>query len=147
MSFTDLGLKPELLRAVAEKGYTTVTPIQREAIPAVLAGRDVLAGAQTGTGKTAAFVLPILEQLAAGTGRTPRALVLTPTRELAAQVAESARAYGKYLAVRTTVVFGGVSIRPQIQALQSGCDLLVATPGRLLDLAEQRVLDLRSVGC
>ncbi|HLY53892.1 MAG TPA: DEAD/DEAH box helicase, partial [Steroidobacteraceae bacterium] len=102
---------------------------------------------QTGTGKTAAFVLPMLQHLAAGTGRTPRALILTPTRELAAQVAESARSYGKFVAVRTTVVFGGVSIRPQIQALRSGCDLLVATPGRLLDLAEQGVLDLRSVGC
>jgi len=147
MSFTDLGLAPALLRALADKGYDAPTPIQQQAIPAVLAGRDVLAGAQTGTGKTAAFVLPMLQRLAAGTGRAPRALVLTPTRELAAQVAESARAYGKYVAVRTTVVFGGVSIRPQIQALQSGCDLLVATPGRLLDLAEQRVLDLRQVEC
>jgi ATP-dependent RNA helicase RhlE len=147
MSFTDLGLAPALLRALADKGYDAPTPIQQRAIPAVLAGRDVLAGAQTGTGKTAAFVLPMLQRLAAGTGRAPRALVLTPTRELAAQVAESARAYGKYVAVRTTVVFGGVSIRPQIQALQSGCDLLVATPGRLLDLAEQRVLDLRHVEC
>ena len=147
MSFTDLGLAPELLRALSDKGYATPTPIQAQAIPVVLAGRDVLAGAQTGTGKTAAFVLPILKQLAAGTGRTPRALVLTPTRELAAQVADSAREYGRYVAVRTTVVFGGVSIRPQIQALRSGCDLLVATPGRLLDLAEQGELDLRDVGC
>jgi ATP-dependent RNA helicase RhlE len=147
MSFTDLGLKPELLRAVAEKGYTTVTPIQREAIPAVLAGRDVLAGAQTGTGKTAAFVLPILQKLGEGTGRAPRALVLTPTRELAAQVAESAHTYGKYAAVRTVVVFGGVSDKPQIAALRSGCDLLVATPGRLLDLAQQRLLDLSQVRC
>jgi ATP-dependent RNA helicase RhlE len=147
MSFTELGLKPELLRAVAEKGYTAVTPIQREAIPAVLAGRDVLAGAQTGTGKTAAFVLPILQKLGEGTGKTPRALVLTPTRELAAQVAESARTYGKYAAVRTVVVFGGVSDKPQIAALRSGCDLLVATPGRLLDLAQQRLLDLSQVKC
>ena len=147
MSFTDLGLKPELLRAVAEKGYTTVTPIQRAAIPAVLAGRDVLAGAQTGTGKTAAFVLPILQKLGEGSGRTPRALVLTPTRELAAQVAESAHTYGKYAAVRTVVVFGGVSDKPQIAALRSGCDLLVATPGRLLDLAQQRLLDLSHVQC
>jgi ATP-dependent RNA helicase RhlE len=147
MSFTDLGLKPELLRAVAEKGYTAVTPIQREAIPAVLAGRDVLAGAQTGTGKTAAFVLPILQKLGEGSGKTPRALVLTPTRELAAQVAESARSYGKYSAVRTVVVFGGVSDKPQIAALRSGCDLLVATPGRLLDLAQQRLLDLSQVKC
>src|SRR5271170_6753498 len=137
MSFTDLGLKPELLRAVAEKGYTTVTPIQREAIPAVLAGRDVLAGAQTGTGKTAAFVLPILQKLGQATGRAPRALVLTPTRELAAQVPESARTYGRYVGIRTAVVFGGVSINPQIDTLRAGCDLLVATPGRLLDLTQQ----------
>jgi ATP-dependent RNA helicase RhlE len=147
MSFTDLGLAPELLRALSEKGYTAPTPIQSQAIPAVLAGRDVLAGAQTGTGKTAAFVLPILQRLAPNAGRSPRALVLTPTRELAAQVADSARSYGKYVAVRTTVVFGGVSINPQIGALRAGCDLLVATPGRLLDLAEQRALDLRSVTC
>jgi ATP-dependent RNA helicase RhlE len=147
MSFTDLGLAPELLRALSDRGYTAPTPIQSRAIPAVLGGRDVLAGAQTGTGKTAAFVLPMLQQLAAGTGRSPRALVLTPTRELAAQVADHARSYGKYVAVRTTVVFGGVSINPQIGELRSGCDLLVATPGRLLDLAEQGVLDLRGVGC
>ena len=147
MSFIDLGLAPELLRALSEKGYGAPTPIQSQAIPAVLAGRDVLAGAQTGTGKTAAFVLPILQRLAAAPGRSPRALVLTPTRELAAQVADSARSYGKYCAVRTTVVFGGVSINPQIQALRSGCDLLVATPGRLLDLAGQGVLDLRSIEC
>jgi ATP-dependent RNA helicase RhlE len=145
MSFTDLGLAPELLRALSDRGYDAPTPIQSRAIPAVLAGADVLAGAQTGTGKTAAFVLPILQQLAAGAGRAPRALVLTPTRELAAQVADSARSYGKHLAVRTTVVFGGVSIKPQIAALRSGCDLLVATPGRLLDLAEQGVLELRSI--
>lgn len=147
MTFADLGLTPELLRALSEKGYTAPTPIQSQAIPAVLAGRDVLAGAQTGTGKTAAFVLPILQRLAAGAGRSPRALVLTPTRELAAQVAESARSYGKHVKARTTVVFGGVSINPQIEALRLGCDLLVATPGRLLDLAEQRVLDLRAVEC
>src|ERR1700741_1915979 len=147
MSFNDLGLTPELARAVAEKGYTTPTPIQSRAIPAVLAGRDVLAGAQTGTGKTAAFVLPILQQLDARAHRCPRALVLTPTRELAAQIADSARSYGKYVAVRTTVVFGGVSSKPQIVALRAGCDLLVATPGRLLDLAEQGALDLRAIGC
>jgi ATP-dependent RNA helicase RhlE len=145
MSFTGLGLVPELLRALSDKSYRVPTPIQSQAIPTVLAGRDVLAAAQTGTGKTAAFVLPILQQLAAGAGRSPRGLVLTPTRELAAQVADSARSYGKHLAVRTTVVFGGVSIRPQIAALRSGCDLLVATPGRLLDLAEQGVLELRSI--
>lgn len=145
MSFVDLGLKPELLRAVDEKGYSAPTPIQAQAIPAVLAGGDVLAGAQTGTGKTAAFVLPILQKLGTPGGHAPRALVLTPTRELAAQVAEGARTYGKYVGLRTVVVFGGVSINPQIDALYRGCDLLVATPGRLLDLAEQGELDLRSV--
>ena len=144
MSFTDLGLAPELSRAVAEQGYETPTPIQMRAIPAVIAGRDVLAGAQTGTGKTAAFVLPVLQALAqAPAGRAPRALVLTPTRELAAQVAESARQYGRHLKMRICVVFGGVGINPQIDALRTGCDLLVATPGRLLDLAGQRAVDLR----
>jgi ATP-dependent RNA helicase RhlE len=144
MSFTDLGLAPELSRAVAEQGYETPTPIQRRAIPAVIAGRDVLAGAQTGTGKTAAFVLPLLQALAQGpAGRAPRALVLTPTRELAAQVAESAHRYGRHMKTRICVVFGGVSTKPQIDALRAGCDLLVATPGRLLDLAGQRALDLR----
>ena len=120
MSFADLGLKPELLRAVDEKGYSVPTPIQAQAIPAVLAGGDVLAGAQTGTGKTAAFVLPILQKLGSPGGRAPRALVLTPTRELAAQVAESARTYGRYVGIRTVVVFGGVSINPQIDALYNG---------------------------
>ena len=147
MTFADLGLKPELLRALAEKGYTDPTPIQAQAIPSVLSGSDVLAGAQTGTGKTAAFVLPILQKLNAVSGRLPRALVLTPTRELAAQVAESARSYGKFAGLRTVVVFGGVSLQPQISALHSGCDLLVATPGRLLDLVEQRALDLSAVQC
>jgi ATP-dependent RNA helicase RhlE len=149
MSFADLGLKPELLRAVAEKGYTVPTPIQLAAIPAVLAGGDVLAGAQTGTGKTAAFVLPILQNLSAqaASTRAPRALVLTPTRELAAQVAESAETYGRYVQVRTVAIFGGVSERPQIETLRSGCDLIVATPGRLLDLAQQRLLDLSQVRC
>jgi ATP-dependent RNA helicase RhlE len=147
MSFADLGLKPELLRAVDEKGYSAPTPIQAQAIPAVLAGGDLLAGAQTGTGKTAAFVLPLLQKLGSPGGRAPRVLVLTPTRELAAQVAESARTYGKYVGLRTVVVFGGVSINPQIDALYRGCDLLVATPGRLLDLAQQGELDLSSVQC
>jgi ATP-dependent RNA helicase RhlE len=147
MSFADLGLKPELLRAVTEKGYDTPTLIQSKAIPAVLAQRDVLAQAQTGTGKTAGFVLPILQHLGAASGRAPRALVLTPTRELAAQVAESARTYGKYSGLRTLVVFGGVSINPQISSLRAGCDLLVATPGRLLDLAEQGAVQLGSVQC
>ncbi|HEY6453780.1 MAG TPA: DEAD/DEAH box helicase [Steroidobacteraceae bacterium] len=157
MSFSDLGLAPELLRAVSENAYTEPTPIQARAIPAVLEGRDVLAGAQTGTGKTAAFVLPILQKLA-GLGastppiggvnpdrRAPRALVLTPTRELAAQIAESARTYGKYAPVRTQVVFGGVNINPQISGLRSGCDLLIATPGRLLDLSQQGAVNLRNV--
>ena len=148
MSFSDLGLKPELLRAVADKGYDTPSPIQMQAIPAVLAGRDVLAGAQTGTGKTAGFILPILQRLAADAApsrRAPRALVLAPTRELAAQVAQSARDYGKYLPLRVLQVFGGVNINPQISALRSGCDILVATPGRLLDLAQQRAADLSQV--
>ena len=146
MSFSDLGLVPELLRAVADKGYDAPSPIQLQAIPAVLAGRDVLAGAQTGTGKTAGFVLPILQKLAAPDAhRAPRALVLTPTRELAAQVAQSARDYGKYLPLRVMQVFGGVNINPQISGLRSGCDILVATPGRLLDLAQQRAADLSRV--
>jgi ATP-dependent RNA helicase RhlE len=146
MSFSDLGLVPELLRAVADKGYDVPSPIQLQAIPAVLAGRDVLAGAQTGTGKTAGFVLPILQRLAAGdAARAPRALVLTPTRELAAQVAQSARDYGKYMPLRVMQVFGGVNINPQISGLRSGCDILVATPGRLLDLAQQRAVDLSGV--
>jgi ATP-dependent RNA helicase RhlE len=149
MSFSDLGLLPELLRAVADKGYDTPSPIQLQAIPAVLSGRDVLAGAQTGTGKTASFVLPILQRLNAdtahGTSRSPRALVLAPTRELAAQVADSARTYSKYLQLRTFQVFGGVSINPQISSLRAGCDVLVATPGRLLDLAQQRMVDLSKI--
>jgi ATP-dependent RNA helicase RhlE len=145
MSFSELGLKPELSRAVAEQGYQTPTPIQLQAIPAVIAGRDVLAGAQTGTGKTAAFVLPLLQALGASAGRAPRALVLTPTRELAAQVAESARTYGRHVNARIAVVFGGVGIHPQIETLARGCDLLIATPGRLLDLAGQGAVDLRSV--
>jgi ATP-dependent RNA helicase RhlE len=147
MSFSDLGLLPELLRAVADKGYDTPSPIQREAIPAVLQGRDILAGAQTGTGKTAGFVLPILQRLSAepAASRAPRALVLAPTRELAAQVAQSARDYGKYTRLKTYQVFGGVSINPQISALRAGCDILVATPGRLLDLVSQRELDLSKI--
>jgi len=145
MQFSDLGLQPELLRAVAEKGYDTPTPIQAKAIPAVLSGRDVLAGAQTGTGKTAGFVLPLIQKLGAAAGRAPRVLVLSPTRELTAQIAENARTYGRYTNLRTVVIFGGVSERPQIDALRRGCDLLIATPGRLLDLVEQGVLDLSGV--
>jgi ATP-dependent RNA helicase RhlE len=147
MSFDQLGLEPELLRAVTDKGYDTPTPIQAQAIPAVLASRDVLANAQTGTGKTAGFVLPLLQLMSKPAGPAPRVLVLTPTRELAAQVAESARVYGKYKRLRTLVVFGGVNINPQISGLRAGCDLLVATPGRLLDLAGQRAVNLGEVRC
>jgi ATP-dependent RNA helicase RhlE len=145
MTFSDLGLKPELVAAVTEKGYTAPTPIQQAAIPVVLSGRDVLAGAQTGTGKTAGFVLPILQRLGGSEGRAPRALILTPTRELAAQVAESAIFYGKNTNLRTQVIFGGVSERPQIAKLRAGCDILVATPGRLIDLVEQGATTLASV--
>src|SRR6187431_1876297 len=145
MNFSDLGLAPGLVAAVTEKGYSTPTPIQLAAIPAVLGGRDVLAGAQTGTGKTAGFVLPILQRLGArGTG-APRALILTPTRELAAQVAESVRHYGKHTNLRSAVIFGGVSERPQIEAMRQGCDILVATPGRLQDLVEQKYVSLAAV--
>jgi ATP-dependent RNA helicase RhlE len=145
MNFSELGLAPGLLAAVAEKGYTRPTPIQEAAIPAVLSGRDVLAAAQTGTGKTASFVLPILHRLEARRGTTPRALILTPTRELAAQVAENAQHYGRHTDLRCVVIFGGVSERPQIDALRRGCDILVATPGRLLDLADQKAVDLSQV--
>jgi ATP-dependent RNA helicase RhlE len=145
MNFSELGLKPELVTAVTEKGYTTPTPIQLAAIPAVLAGRDVLAGAQTGTGKTAGFVLPILQRLGARKPGAPRALILTPTRELAAQVAESVRHYGKHTGLRSAVIFGGVSERPQIEAMRQGCDILVATPGRLQDLVEQKYVSLAAV--
>jgi ATP-dependent RNA helicase RhlE len=150
MSFDSLGLSAALLRAVAEQGYTSPTPIQSQVIPVVLAGRDVMAGAQTGTGKTAGFTLPLLHRLAAtpppaGNRRHVRALILTPTRELAAQVGESVRNYGKHLPLKSAVIFGGVSINPQIAELKRGLDVLVATPGRLLDLANQRALDLRHV--
>src|SRR5438477_8747046 len=120
MPFTKLGLSGALLRAVADQGYTIPTPIQTQAIPAVLAGDDVLAGAQTGTGKTAGFVLPILQRLGARAGTLPRALILTPTRELAAQVAESARHYGQQTSLRTQVIFGGVNEKPQINGLRNG---------------------------
>ncbi|MGQ0430689.1 MAG: DEAD/DEAH box helicase [Gammaproteobacteria bacterium] len=145
MKFNDLGLEPGLLSAVATHGYDTPTPIQAQAIPPVLAGRDLLAGAQTGTGKTAAFVLPLLQLLAAPAGRAPRALILPPTRELAAQILESIRVYGVNTKLRARVVFGGVGEQPQIDGLRTGCDLLVATPGRLLDLAERRFADLSGV--
>ena len=146
MSFELLGLQAELLKAVADEGYAIPTPVQARTIPVILAGRDVLAGAQTGTGKTAAFALPILQLLHNREGgRLPRVLVLTPTRELAAQVNESVVTYGRHLGLRSTVVFGGVCIGPQIDKLKRGVDILVATPGRLLDHAGQRTVDLSKV--
>jgi len=150
MSFESLGLMAELNRAVSEKGYSVPTPIQIQAIPAILEGRDIMGGAQTGTGKTAGFTLPLLQRLIANphtekSRRPVRALVLTPTRELAAQVSESVVSYGKYLPLRSTVVFGGVSINPQKQKLVKGVDILVATPGRLLDHVNQRSVNLSKV--
>lgn len=149
MSFESLGLSAELLRAVSEQGYTKPTPIQRQAIPIILQGRDVLAGAQTGTGKTAGFTLPLLQRLSETPiqkGRRPvRVLVLTPTRELAAQVGESVKTYGRHLPLKSAVIFGGVKINPQIARLRDGVDILVATPGRLLDHASQKTVDLSQV--
>ena len=152
MNFEELNLAPAIQKAVAEQGYETPTPIQAQAIPAVLAGHDLLAGAQTGTGKTAAFTLPVLHKLTMSRSKENkfgvygiRALVLTPTRELAAQVEESVRAYGKYLQLTSTVIFGGVGMNPQIDRLRKGVDILVATPGRLLDLQQQGELDLSTV--
>jgi len=152
MTFEELKLAPAILEAVREQGYENPTPIQAEAIPAVLEGHDLLAGAQTGTGKTAAFTLPMLhrlqdgaEPIKRGQHRPVRALVLAPTRELAAQVEESVKSYGKHLKLKSAVIFGGVGMNPQINALQKGVDILVATPGRLLDLAEQGHLDLSKV--
>lgn len=148
--FNDLGLSEPLLRAITDAGYTTPTPIQSKAIPLVLKGGDLLAGAQTGTGKTAGFTLPILHLLnqapAANPAKgRPRCLILTPTRELAAQIAESVQTYGKHIDLKSMVVFGGVSINPQINRLGRHIDILVATPGRLLDLANQRKVDLSGV--
>ncbi len=150
MYFKDLGLSAELLRAIEKQGYSEATPIQQQAIPLVLQGKDLLAGAQTGTGKTAGFTLPLLQQLQnkyqGGQGkRFPKVLILTPTRELAAQVHESVRDYGSYLPFRSAVVFGGVSINPQKQKLIRGVDIVVATPGRLLDHVQQRSIDLSKV--
>ena len=152
MTFESLNLAPAILDAVREQGYEHPTPIQAEAIPVVLAGVDLLAGAQTGTGKTAAFTLPMLHRLQdgwevpkRGQARPIRALVLTPTRELAAQVEESVKAYGKHLKLKSAVIFGGVGMNPQIEKLTKGVDVLVATPGRLLDLADQGHLDLSQV--
>lgn len=150
MNFESLGLKADILRAVEEQGYVEPTPIQQQAIPVVLSGKDLLASAQTGTGKTAGFTLPILQRLSESPiqakGRRPvRALILTPTRELAAQVGENVRNYSKYLRLRSFVVFGGVSINPQMMKLRGGVDILVATPGRLLDLEHQNAVDLSRV--
>jgi ATP-dependent RNA helicase RhlE len=149
MSFETLGLSAELLRAVSEQGYTEPTPVQSKAIPAILEGKDVMAGAQTGTGKTAGFTLPLLQRLSENpdnSARRPiRALVLTPTRELAAQVGESIEIYGRHLPLRSTVIFGGVKINPQKDKLRQGVDILVATPGRLLDHISQRTVDLSQV--
>lgn len=152
MHFSELGLRAELQRAVAEQGYDTPTPIQQQAIPAVLAGHDLMASAQTGTGKTAGFTLPILHRLSEGANdrltrvaRMPRVLVLVPTRELAMQVEESVRVYGKYLPINSLAVFGGVGINPQIANLRRGVDILVATPGRLLDHVQQKTVDLSAV--
>ena len=152
LTFEDLGLAADLVRMVAEEGYTEPTPVQAAAIPLVLAGRDVLAAAQTGTGKTAAFVLPILDRLRAhaNTSFSParhpvRVLILVPTRELAMQVDESVRTYGRTVPLRSTVVYGGIPMDPQIKALRGGIEILVATPGRLLDLVGQRVANLGQV--
>ncbi|MEQ1778901.1 MAG: DEAD/DEAH box helicase, partial [Nitrosomonas sp.] len=152
MSFSTFGLSEEIIRAVTERGYTIPTPIQTQAIPAVLAGGDLLAGAQTGTGKTAGFTLPILHRLAdksvkgPSSGRPPiRALILVPTRELAMQVEESVRDYGKYLKLSSMMMIGGVNINPQITRLKSRVDILVATPGRLLDHVQQNTLSLSQI--
>lgn len=149
MSFLDLGLSEQLLQAVAEQGYQQPTPIQAQAIPVILQGRDVLAGAQTGTGKTAGFVLPLLnilqQQEIPQKPRPVRVLILTPTRELTMQVFDSVRTYGKHLPFFAEAIYGGVSIKPQIQKIQRGTDIVVATPGRLLDLVQQQHLDLSLV--
>ena len=148
MSFESLGLAPALLRALAEQGYAEPTPIQAGAIPVVLEGHDLLAAAQTGTGKTAAFALPLLQHLSntkpAGT-RRPLALILTPTRELAAQIHDNMRVYGKHLRVSSTAIFGGVSMGPQMQSLRRGTDVVIATPGRLVDHMQQRTIDLSGI--
>ncbi len=148
MSFASLGLSAPILKAVTEHGYETPSPIQAEAIPAVIAGKDVMAAAQTGTGKTAGFTLPILEILSKGQrarANHARALILTPTRELAAQINESVITYGKHLPLKSTVVFGGVKINPQMMRLRTGVDILVATPGRLLDLYNQRAIKFSQI--
>ena len=149
MSFSNLGLCAEILRAIKEEGYTTPTPIQSKSIPVILSKKDVLAGAQTGTGKTAGFTLPLLQRLKTSYSKDKkshvRALILTPTRELAAQVAQSVETYGKYLPFKSAVIFGGVGINPQISLLKKGVDIVIATPGRLLDLVSQNCLDLTKI--
>jgi ATP-dependent RNA helicase RhlE len=149
MLFTDLGLSESILRAISDEGYTSPTPIQEKSIPAVLKGGDLLAAAQTGTGKTAGFTLPILQRLITtakvGGKRQLRVLILTPTRELAAQVQESVVTYGKYTDIKSTVIFGGVGANPQIKAIAAGLDILVATPGRLLDLMSQNCVSLANI--
>ena len=150
MSFDSLGLSDALLKAVADQGYTTPTPVQVKAIPPILAGKDIMAGAQTGTGKTAGFSLPLLQRLANSTDlnarpRRVRALVLVPTRELAAQVYESIATYGKYLPLQTQVIVGGASINMQIRQLRHGCDIVVATPGRLMDHIGQKTISLGNI--
>ncbi|MDK9724413.1 MAG: DEAD/DEAH box helicase [Sterolibacteriaceae bacterium MAG5] len=151
MHFTDLGLRAEILRSISEQGYDTPTPIQAQAIPVVLEGRDLMAAAQTGTGKTAGFTLPILQLLSSrDTGLSlkrfkPRTLILVPTRELAVQVHDSVRTYGKHLPLKATAIFGGVGMLPQIKTLRAGVDVIVATPGRLLDHVSQRTVDLSGI--
>ncbi|MFQ5949194.1 MAG: DEAD/DEAH box helicase [Nitrospiria bacterium] len=145
MSFESLGLAPEIIQALKSRGYKTPTPIQSQAIPAILNGKDLIGCAQTGTGKTAGFTLPMLHRLREGRSPSLRALVLAPTRELAAQVDESIRIYGRHLRLRTAVVYGGVGIRPQKEALRRGIDILVATPGRLLDHLRQGHLSFRKL--
>lgn len=148
MSFNSLGLAPALLKAIDKQGYTSPSPIQQKAIPLILAGRDVLASAQTGTGKTAGFTLPMLQRLSKGEPlrhRPIRALVLVPTRELAAQVYANVKTYGEFLDVRSSVIFGGVNQKPQVSAIRNGVDILIATPGRLLDLQNQGLLSLAKV--
>ncbi len=148
MSFSSLGLSAPILKALSDKGYSQPSPIQAQAIPAVLTGKDLMAAAQTGTGKTAGFTLPILELLSGGNrakANQARALILTPTRELAAQIAESVATYGKHLPLQSTVVFGGVKINPQMLKLRGGVDILVATPGRLLDLYNQNAVNFKQL--
>ena len=151
MSFTNLGLSEPLLKAIKDQGYTTPTPIQLQAIPTVIEGKDVLAAAQTGTGKTAGFTLPLLERLSQTNPKMQkkqiRVLVLTPTRELAAQVAESIKTYGKYVPYTSTVIFGGVGINPQLATIRKGVDIVIATPGRLLDIAGQKGIDFSALEC